>query len=122
MKPIKYKNGFQDFAEEFDFDGVIYKTLGVHECYSGWCITIMASPRMEYSQLISTLTKTKIYDEIVGCLGMLLKYHPDEFVEHLANLKCDRRNKKIKKIILRDLAKNCENVQKMTELLSICKR
>lgn len=122
MKPIKYHHTFPEFVEEFNLDGVVYKTLGVHECYSGWCVTIMATPRMEYSQLITALVTTNIYDEFVGCLGILLKYHRDEFVVYLAeSAKNDKRIKKIKKVILRDLAENCEIVRNMTQLLEVCK-
>lgn len=117
MKPLK---GFP-FVEEFDFDGVIYKTLSINECYSGWEITVMALPYMNYYQLIDTLRTSKIYDEIVGCLGILLKEHLSNFVEYLTKYpKSDRKIRKIKRIILKELACRSIYVASMTELLELC--
>lgn len=117
MRPIK---GFP-FVELFDFGGVIYKTLSVQECYSGWEITVMALPYMDYSQLICTLQVSKIYDEIVGCLGILLKEYSNDFLKYLTNCsKSDKRMKKIKKVILKELACRSRYVASMTDLLEIC--
>ena len=109
------------FVGDFDFDGIIYKTLSVHECYSGWEITVMALPYMNYYQLIDTLQTSKIYDEIVGCLGILLKEHLTGFIEFLSKCpKSDRKIKKIKKFILKELTIRNIYVASMTELLDLC--
>lgn len=117
MKPIK---GYP-FVEEFDSDGVIYKTLSVNECYSGWEITVMALPYMSYCQLIKTIQESKIYDEIVGCLGILLKDHLQEFMKYLSECsKSDKKIIKIKKIISKELASRSSYVSSMTKLLEMC--
>lgn len=118
MKPI----GNYPFVREFEYDGVVYKALSVHDCYSGWTITLMALPYMNYEQLIMTLKTSKIYDEIVGCLGMLLKNHASCFEKYISQCrKPDKTMKRIKRIICNDIASNCTPVSKMDNLLRICK-
>ena len=90
------------FVEEFDFNGILYQTLGVHDIYSGWEITVVAMIDMNFSFLINLIKTTKIYDELVGGIGMLLKMYPEKFTNYLE--KCsisDKRIKRIKKIIMK---------------------
>ena len=117
MKPIK---GDQ-FVELFDFNGVLYKTLSVNECYSGWEINVMALPYMNYSQLINVLENTKIYSEIVGCIGILLKEHLDEFMKYLSeSSNRDKRIRKIKKIIVKEISDRSSRVAEMYDLIKLC--
>ncbi len=97
-----------------------YIVLSVHECYSGWTTTIMALPCLGYGKLIQLLETTKIYDEKVGCIGMLLKKYNSLFLEYVQKSpsKCV---KKLKRIIFKDIAPNSTYVSQMEDLIEFCK-
>lgn len=122
MKPTKYSPYCRSYVEEFDFDGEVYRTFTVHECYSGFALTIAAVSCLKYDKLIEILFTTKSEDDMIGCLGMLLRYYPEEFQAHLAGCpSADRRVRKIKKLIVTYLAQECYHVREMTQLLEICR-
>ena len=121
MKPI----GNETFIKEFIFDEVKYKVLSLHECFSGWEINVMAIPELSYSELLNVMLSSKYYDEIVGSIGIILKKHLNKFIEYLkletSNSKQHRKIKKIEKIIKKEISERNPNVNKMDELLHICK-
>ena len=97
-----------------------YILMSPHDCYSGWTITLMAIPCLTYEELIKTIETSKIYDEIIGCIGILLKKHTETFIYYLSKIET-KRTKKIKKIILEDIVENSPYVSKMSKLIELCK-
>ncbi len=117
MKPIENNA----FIENFEYDGTKYTVLSCNECYSGWEITVMALPEMSYSDLFDILMNSRFYDEIVGSIGIILKKHLDEFLRHLSSESLNnKRIKKVKKMIKKEISERNSNVKGMTELLNLC--
>lgn len=102
-------------------EGTKYILVSPHECYSGWAVTLMALPCLGYDDLIKVIESSKVYDEIIGSIGMLLNKYTDEFVDYLSNNQ-NKKTKKIKKIILSDIVENSTYVSKMTHLIEVCRR
>ncbi|MBR5320733.1 MAG: hypothetical protein IKU41_02710 [Clostridia bacterium] len=111
------------YVENFLFDDVEYKVLSIHECYSGWEITLMALPEMSYNQLVCVLLNSKNYDELVGCLGIILKKYLERFIVDFDKFETSKRKfKKIKKIILNEISERSIYVSEMHTLLNKCSR
>ena len=105
------------------FDGYVvgdtkYILVSPNDCYSGWAVTLMALPCLGYDDLIKLIETSKVYDEIVGSIGVLLKNHKGKFVDYLS----ENQNKKIKKVILRDIVENSTYVSRMQDLIEVCRR
>lgn len=98
-----------------------YVLLSPHECYSGWAVTLMALPCLEYEDLVKVVESSKVYDEIVGSIGILLKRHMTKFVNYLSANQ-NKRIKKVKRIILSDIVENSTYISKMLDLIEVCKR
>ena len=109
-----------DLVFEYISKDTKYILLSPHECYSGWAITLMALPCLNYEGLIKMVETSKIYDEIVGCIGMLLCNYTDSFIDYLTKVQ-SKRSKKIKRIILSDIVGNSSYVSQMDQLIRICK-
>lgn len=108
------------FRHGFMYGDTRYVVLSPHDCYSGWELTVMALPCLDYENLIIVLESSKVYAEIVGCIGILLKKHEKEFTDYISTLRT-KRGKKIKKIILDELVERSLYVKKMTRLIEVCK-
>lgn len=102
------------------FDDTRYILLSPHDCYSGWPITLMALPCLNYEDLIRVLESSRIYDEIVGCIGILLKNHTEKFIDYISKTQT-RKSKKIKRMILNDIVDRSPYVSKMKRLIEVCK-
>ena len=117
MKPIENNA----FIENFECDGTNYKVLSCNECYSGWEITVMALPEMSYSDLFDIMISSRFYDEIVGSIGIILKKHLDEFIRYLNTEPLNnKRLRKIKKMIKKEISEKNSNVGEMKDLLNLC--
>lgn len=108
------------------FDGYVcgdseYILVSPNDCYSGWAVTLMALPCLEYDDLIKVVESSKIYDEIVGSVGVLLRKYKNKFVDYLSENQ-NKRIKRIKKIILSDIVENSTYVSKMWDLIEVCGR
>ena len=111
----------ETFVEYFEFDGIKYKVLSVNECFSGWTITLMAMPKLSYSELLNVMLDSRSYDEIVGSLGIVLKEHLNDFILYLKTERSKKlRLHKIKKMIKNDISERNSDVQQMIDLLSLC--
>lgn len=105
---------------EYILGNTKYITLSPHECYSGWTVVLMVKENLGYEKLLKLLETTTVYDEIVGCIGILLKENMEEFTYYLTTTKT-KRTQKIKKIILKDIVDNSEYVSKMKRLIEVCR-
>lgn len=115
IKPAGDQNTY-----EYVKGDIKYILLSPHECYSGWTITLMALPYLSYMELIKVIETSKKYDEIVGCIGILLNKYTENFIDYLSKNQT-RKIKKIKRIILTDIVNNSPYVSKMIRLIQVCK-
>ena len=119
-KKAGLKPSGEQFVTGYVFDDTKFILLSPHECYSGFAITIMALPCMNYENLIKVIESSTIEDEIVGSIGILLKKYTEKFTDYLSKTQT-RRIKKIKNIILKHIVDNSPYVSKMERLIEVCK-
>ena len=122
MKPYAMKG---DIPISFLRGEEEYVVLGHRECYSGWEHTIMKLPKMNFTELYELALHTKIYDERVGALGIILKFHQSDFVDSFTKVvegitPVDSSIKKIAKLITREIRERSEYVDEMKTLLKLC--
>ncbi len=109
------------FVKNFDYDGIRYEVLNLYECFSGWEITVMATPELSYPELLNLMMNSRCYDEIVGSIGIVLKKYPNEFAMYLKSESSNqKRLLKIKKLIKKEIGVRNPDVKAMTELLKLC--
>ena len=123
LEPYGYDFEYPYISEDSKYilEDTKYIVVSPYECYSGWAVTLMALPCLHYDELIALLETTKIYDEIVGCIGILLKNYAESFMDYLTKVQ-NKRSKKIKRIILHDIVGNSSYVAEMDQLIRICRQ
>lgn len=112
------------YVKEFDLYGKKYIVLGRNECYSGWEINLVPMEVFDFNELLFIALKSKIYAEKVVSIGLILKYYYNDFLTELKNFflgcKLNKDQKKLIKLILKDISKNSYEVGNMKELLKLC--
>lgn len=122
MKP---SSKLDRLIKTFTYMGYEYIVLNRSDCYSGWEYTVMKLPQMNFDQLYKLEISTKIYDEKVGALGMILKYYDVEFT-HLIKKAYEneipnrKQIKKISELILTQIKERSDYVDEMKDLLKLC--
>lgn len=119
--PTKYDDYF---VKQFICGEEKYDVYGRNECYSGWEINVVQSENYSFENLLSILLNSRIYDERVVSIGLILKKYYSLFLTAFTNDSFQGRlekKKKIAKLILKDICKKSYDVSKMNELIVICK-
>lgn len=121
--PIDY-DGYH--VKQFEKNGKKYNVLGRNECYSGWEINVVKEGVNKFEELMTLLLKSRIYDEKVVCIGLMLKKYYNNFLSEFSKEfpedSFNRKKKKVAKLIAKDICCKSYEVSEMKELLEICKR
>lgn len=122
MKPIAKSGGL---VKAYSYGECEYVVLGRSECYSGWEHTIMKLPQLTYNQLYNLAINANIYDERVGAVGIMLKFHEDEFIDYLEKvinktIPFDKQIKKLAKLISTEIKQRSDYVSGMEIILKLC--
>lgn len=112
------------FENTLELSNIMYRVLGRNDCYSGWEINIVEQKEFDFEELLFIALNSCIYDEKVVSIGLILKNYYSDFIDELrrdfqpCNLK--HSQKKLLKLILKDVCKKSYQVGNMDELLEIC--
>lgn len=92
MKPIKFIEASLDDqiykrAVQYSYKSVIYDVLDWNQCYSGFMVTLMRSPKLSYEELIEVALTSKKFGERAGAVGIILKEYTAEFERYLLSTK-----------------------------------
>lgn len=113
---------------QYTKDGFIYDVLEADQCYSGYTITLMRSPKLSYENLLHIALTSRHLAERAGAIGIILKDYPLQFQDflHAIGQKDSTvlyKNKHIERMIAfihNDIRMHTSYVCHLKKILSFC--
>lgn len=111
---------------QYTKDGFIYDVLEADQCYSGYTITLMRSPKLSYENLLHIALTSRHLAERAGAIGTILKEHPDQFQNYLLALRNEnnawREDKRIRRMVIfvNEIKNYTSYVLRAGKILQLC--
>lgn len=111
---------------QYTKDGFIYDVLEADQCYSGYTITLMRSPKLSYENLLHIALTSKHLSERAGAIGTILKEHPNQFQNYLLALRNEnnawREDKRIRRMVIfvNEIKNYTSYVLRAGKILQLC--